>query len=502
MDEFKKRFSAARAIRRAQIEDKAREVYKFCFNGRETEWDEKTKTDDDAEEVFTDIVASIAEEFSGDLFSTMTPENAPWVGYESAGAVEDEKVALEELQAFEAKIDKALHTSNYYDEGPTAFNDAVVGTIALWGDREELNAPISWRALPISHCYLRLGPYGIDDRFYRESYYYSDLQALFPNAKWPRELQDKIKNAKMGQAKVVWGFWKTYKDPANPIWRQEIRVDDKAIGLDEDLEGDGSCPMIVGRFNPMPKSPWGRGPGIRMLPTLRVLDEIVRMNMEGMDRQLDPAFVYPHDGILDLSQGIEAGIGYPAMPGSAESVQPLGLFGNLDYGFFSEERIEQIVRDGFYRDNVQKGKTPPSASQYLGDTQKNRQRMARPAKKTWRELGVGVLQRTEYLEKRSGGSLVGAPDMPGILGGSIIARPISPLERAQSHEDVLIAQSVMSMANEGLGPEQAGVLIDGPKTMRKIKEALKDRIVEFRTEDQLKKMMADMQQGAANAGQA
>lgn len=493
MDEFAKRLSAAKAHRREYIEDAGREVYKFCFNGRETEWDETFRKDREAEEIFSDFPATIAEEFHGELFSTMTPENAPWVAYEAANGVDEGKVeaATGQLGKLEAVISKSIRASNYYSEGMTAFQDAVVGNVAMWVDRPTLSGPANARAIPISKLYLRYGPAGVEDRFFSESYFYRDLPQLFPMANFPMEMRDKIANSN-GTARVIWGFWRDYRDASNPIWRQEIRVDQRPIGMDENLGSEGSCPLVVGRFNPIPNSAWGRGPGIRMLPTLRVLDEVTRMNLEGMDRNLDPAFVYPHDGMLDLSQGIENGIGYPAMPGSAESIQPLGLFGNLDYGFFSEERLQDSIRHGFYRQVIQKGKTPPSASQYMGEEQKDIRRMARPAAALWREFGVGLLKRMEWLERQNGGALQGTR-LPMLLDGTVIARPISPLERAQAREDVLVAQSIMQMAQEGLGPDQAGLLIDGPATVKNIKSKLKDELVAVRSKEEIQQIMQMMQ---------
>ena len=63
-DDFKNRFSAARAHRRDVIEERGREVYKFCFNGREAEWDDRVKNNMDGEEIFSDFPATVA--FAGE----------------------------------------------------------------------------------------------------------------------------------------------------------------------------------------------------------------------------------------------------------------------------------------------------------------------------------------------------------------------------------------------------------------------------------------------------
>lgn len=494
MDEFKQRFEAAKTARQP-IEGSYREIYKFCFNGRESEWDRVSKPDQDPEEIFTDVPSTVAEDFHGELFSTMTPENAPWVEYEAGNAIEEGSVkdAQEELTDYEKAISKAIRASNYYDEGQTAFQDAVCGNVVLWADRNRLNGPATCEAIPLAQCYFRLGVDGIADRFRSTPYFTRDLKALFPDADWPRKIRDKIKNAKSSKSSVIWGFWPTYEDPENPIWRQEIRVDNEEIGLDDDLGEIGAVPMLVGRFNPVSGSPWGRGPGFRMLSTIRVLNAVAEMSLEGMDKNLDPAYTYPHDGILDLEDGIEQGLGYPSMPGSADSIRPIGLVENLDYGFFSEERLEAKIRDGFYREIEQRGKTPPSASQFIGQEQKQLRRIARPASKLWRELGVGLLKRFEYLERQDGGSLQGM-DFPLLEEGVINARPVSPLERAQAREDVLVAQSILDIAAQMMG-QQAVAFINAEATMKNIKEKLKDGLVEFRNVDDAMKFIEAMQGG-------
>ena len=88
-------------------------------------------------------------------------------------------------------------------------------------------------------------------------------------------------------------------------------------------------------------------------------------------------------------------------------------------------------------------------------------------------------------------------ELPLLDDRTVIARPISPLERAQALQDVTTADSIVGMVQERLGPEQAALLVDGPKTYRAIKDTLKDRLVEFRSEEQIMKMIQMMQQQQA-----
>lgn len=82
--------------------------------------------------------------------------------------------------------------------------------------------------------------------------------------------------------------------------------------------------------------------------------------------------------------------------------------------------------------------------------------------------------------------------LPLIEEGVVNVRPISPLERSQAREEVMTAQSIMAMAMETVGPEQANMLIDMPGSMRNVKDKLKDQIVSFRTEEQILAIMQSM----------
>jgi predicted GNAT superfamily acetyltransferase len=91
-----------------------------------------------------------------------------------------------------------------------------------------------------------------------------------------------------------------------------------------------------------------------------------------------------------------------------------------------------------------------------------------------------------------------------IENGVVAPRPISPLERAQAREDVMVSQSIIDMTVQSVGPEQSMVLIDMPTSMKNIKDKLKDKLVTFRTQEEVMQAMMQMQQqqqGAPSDGE-
>lgn len=482
-EEFENRFNCARR-HRERDEAIMREATKFLFNGSECDWDKSVKRGHEAEEIFDTEAAESNEEFTSDLFQYMTPDTVSWVKFEVSSTVPEE--FKEEVDAIiedhSAAIENAIEDSNYYHEGPVAFQSAGIGNVAMWVDTLNPARPAVCEAIPLNECFFTVGPNGLEDRFRKTSYYARDIPVMFPDYDFDKKLALKIKEGK-SDCVVIRGFWRDYSDPGNPRWKGQVKIDGQYFPV-EDIGEEGACPFLAGRYGAKPRRAWGVGPALKMLPKIRTLDVISQMVLEGMDRTLDPAYTYPHDGMLDLSDGIEPGQTYPMMPGTEGRVEPIGGANNMDYGFFIEETMRQIIRKGFYRPDEQKGKTPPSASQYLGDEQKPIRRMIKPASKVWDEFVQHLIKRFEYLEVQAG-----RLDIPMIGSDVIKLRPISPLQRAQSREAVITAQGIMAMATEALG-EQAPLVIDGPRTIKNIKTELGDNIVEVRTEDQI---MAAMQ---------
>ena len=484
-DEFDHRLRAAKKQFNAAKRE-LRELYVFLFNGREREFDSLTKKHEDPEEIYDSTAGDTNLEFSSDLFSFMTPENQRWVDYQPGSAIpeEFEDEAAEAIKVYEAQVDKAIRSSNYYDTGPTVFQDFGVGTAAMWVDRSNISDAITVEPVPLPELRLTAGVRGVEDRFREKRCWARDLPILFRGASFSKELKKKI-DTPGAIVPVIWGFWRDYSDPGNPIWIHTAKADGETIVKDEILGPEGNCPLLVGRFNPQPGLPYGRGPAWMQLPEIRTLDALRRMVLEKMDQSIDPAFTYFRDGLLDLSEGIEAGMGYPTQSPAKDAVQVINTEGNLDYGLFTINELRENIRRGFYRKPSQPGKTPPSASQFIGEEQAELRRMWRPAAPVFAELIASFLRRVEMLEVEAG-ILPGQITVKDTL---VTIRPISPLMRALSREKVIAAQSIMGITRESFD-QQAALLIDGTATMTNIKKALGDELVVFRTEEQLREIAA------------
>lgn len=479
--EFSARLKEAEEWRNA-AETTIKEALSFCAPGREADFITEAK-----EILETEHYSSIAEEcatdLAGDLITYYTPPEAQWASFLVLAEVEpdDEPEVIAIVTDREERIDDAIRASNYYDIAPQwAFEAASHGTAALWLDRGHATAPLHFEVIPPNELLVVPGHQGILDRFRKFKVAADTMPALFARFPWVSLSDDtiarKINATPAPKVEVVYGFWLDWSDAAVPMWRCEITVDGKRVTPETPVTLGpiaGSCPLLVGRFNPQPRKPWARGPGIKALPELRVLDAVGERVLSGLDQATSNTLIYADDGFLDLSNGIIAGAAYAANRGfTRDQVYELPKNVNVDQGWFTEDRIEDRIRRAFYQDGPrQRGETPPTASQWLDERRRVQQRLGKPSAPLWTELIKPMIQRVELLMVESG-----ELDGPITHNGAVLAiEPLSPLQKAQNQDQVMVATANLQLAANTF-QEALPQVIDAPKTMQNIIRVSGDKI--------------------------
>lgn len=477
---FHTRYTNAMQYRNG-IKDFIKEAYEFCAPGRQREFDEtKTTTFDEGDRVVS-IGEQLANDLAGDFVTYFTPPEAKWTEFIVNSEIPEEAVeqVTELVNDREQKLMDLISASNYNDIAPQwGLEAAIHGTPALWVQKSHLTRPMFVEVVPAAEILIAPGHEGILDRFRETTVAASTLPALFSG--WDVDLSDdiiarKIKND-TATVKVCWGFWVDWTDPGNPVWLCEITVDKRRVTPDQPiLLGPlaGACPLLIGRINPRPRQPWGRGPGLQALKDLRLLDAIDEDVLAGLDQTLKTTLIYSDDGFLDLSQGLEAGRAYPAHRGfTRDNIIDLSRSVNVDQGWFTEERIEERLRAFFYQDGPrQRGETPPTAAQWVDERRRVQQRLGKISSPLWTEMIAPFIQRVEFLSVKEGTMDAGITFNETALTIS----PLSPLQKANNQDKVMTARSNLDLA-VAVFQDQAASVIDPVKTFQNIVAASGDEL--------------------------
>lgn len=438
----------------------------------------------DADELQTSLGMEVADDFVTEIIESFTPPEAPWAERKSMPM--DDKSAEQALndkaKAEDEKIFAHIRASNYYSEkGKAAVPDLAIGVIALLIKDPGRGLPIEVLGVPIRELEMGLGPDGrIDDRWMKRNTKYRNLPSLLPGLTMPDEVQQKMRDEPNSVCCVKWGWWRLWAEIGDVTWQSVIFVDDHLVNQAR-LVGEGSCELVIGRFGATPDFAWPDGPAIKCLPDYRQHDELRAAVIENVDFSLRPPVSYEDDGVLNLSNGIESGMAYPKRPNAGRNAferiyepQP------IDAALLDEQRLTQRIRRMHYVDfPEQKGKTPPSASQWLDEMVIRQRRIGTPGYSFWREEPYETFQRFRYLLEKRG--VVKPIELPN--GASL--QPQNPAQRAHDNQEVLTGTRLLQICATAF-PQTLQVSIDDIKTMENFKNKLGDKMVVFRDEEQLK----------------
>lgn len=446
----------------------------------------------------TSFAFELCADFPTVIINTFLPESEAWAKRSASGNLPPEvrQSVNEAARAGDEAIFKAISTSNFYAACGVGFNpDLALGTVGLWIDREFAGGPIVCQPIPIRELEINSGPRGgIDDRFICRWTSNRHLPTLTRGLPLPRDIQDAIKNEPNARTNVTWGFW--YEGSAyGDKWCHVVLIKDKLIHTAE-LTGKGSCPLIVGRFNPSPEWAWGEGPLIQALPDLRHLDALAEMKILNLDLGLAPPITWPDDSWANISEGIATNHAYAVRPGSEGAVKNIYTPNPPQAAVYERADLEQRLRRLFFLDWPQQtGDTPPTATQWLDEMTMAQRRIGGPGRVFWQEFNSAVFNRFRYLLEKDG-----TIQPITIAGKGATLEPYNPAQRASDQQEV--AQFTrFAQIGGAVAPEEFKIHTDGVATLENLSKRLgAERIWVKRDPEQIKAALAQIQ--SLQGGQA
>lgn len=460
-----------------------------------------TKPDDQAE-LQTSLGFECSEDFGSLICDTFMPQTQPWAARAKGALVDDDvwEEVKESVAAGDAKIFEGISASNFYPELAKGVNpDAATGTLAMWIDTGRPGQPIFCQSVPLRELEINVGPTGdIDDRFVVRHTCFGKLPALLPDVTLPSKIAKKVAEKKRDKCVVRWGYWRDWSERGDEVWQHVVMID-KEVVHSAVLRGEGSCPLVVGRFGAFAEWAFGWGPILRALPDLRQLDEQRALFIDSLDGMIRPPMGYPDDQMANLEGGVEAGMFYPVRPGTEGAIKPLYEQPKPDAALFEEANLERRIKRLFYQDfPEQRGDTPPTATQWAEEVKRALRRIGTPGLVFWREFCGGTFLRFQYLLQAAG-----KIEAVKVNGAAVSLTPINPAQREQDALEVAAFNQFVATAGAAF-PEEFKLRVDGAQTMKNLNDKLGGKIVAWRSEDDIKAaaaQIAQLQGGQAPAAQ-
>lgn len=416
------------------------------------------ETDRRTDLIFDETAVVGADELVAQLVDGLTPafsdifRMSPGPRFPEALRAPNIQRELDEIQAY---LHTVLRQSNFQAEMQEYYYDLIIGTgnLAVWDGGKP--GKIEFQAQSLTQLAIDRGPGdSVDGRFRERPVQLRHLKAEWPKATLSAELQQRLKHKDTDSVQVIESFTRDLKRKDTEVWRYEVVVKDtEDVIFADDIEGDGSQPIITTRWSKAPSDLYGRGPLMRVLPAIKTANFLIELTLENAQMAIGSMWLYDDDGVINPDTiTMEPGAWIPRRKGS--SVEPLTSQGRFDISSMSLEEMRGNIRRGLFLEDYDRGgKTPISASEAVFRKQDNNRRMAAAFGRFQAELIFPLIRRVVHILRKQG-----AIELPKLDGQEIDLQVVSPLAQAQQFQDVEAFMGWAGAVGQAYGPESVSLL--------------------------------------------
>jgi hypothetical protein len=432
----------------------------------------------------TSVGFELAGDFVTQVVNTFMPQNEQWCERKPGSSVAKlPQQIVQEIRTGDDQIFQAIKSSNFYAElAKAAYPDLSIGTMAMFVT-DPFPRNFRCQAVPLRELEISLGPDGtVDDRFavrYTKNRYIKSLLGQHIYDQVPPDLREQIEGSPHKPTEVRWGYWRMWDELGDETWQHVVMIKNRVVHSAK-LVGEGSCPLIVTRFNATADWAYALGPFLQNLPEMRQIDELEGQKIAHIELNLTPPYAFPDDSFAAIEQGLEPGMGYPVRVGSEDAIKPIYNPGSPETGVYLIDDKVKRLRKQFYVDYPeQRGDTPPTLGQWMDELARAQRRIGTPGLTFWEEGPAQYFLRFKYmLEKR------GVVKPIKVNGNAVALHPVNPAQLAAEQQDVANFVRAIQILGPAF-PEEFKALVDGGATMKAVVEKMRVSLLKFRDPKQV-----------------
>ena len=210
---------------------------------------------------------------------------------------------------------------------------------------------IVFHSIALAECCISLDPSGKVDTLFRQY----QMTARQVAQQWPDTVPQKVREqAKKQPDAMLDVVHAVYPKPENDKGLSFKSCYVLRAYADAFLEEGGyrRFPYIWARWQRRSGEDYGTGPGMKMLPDIRLINKMEEINLRGLAKVVDPAMFVPDDGFLAPLRTAPGALNYFRGGTLAEGDRPFTLpnAARPDIGMDAMQGLEARIRSGFYVD--------------------------------------------------------------------------------------------------------------------------------------------------------
>lgn len=335
-----------------------REIAEFILPNKDAVNGQRTA----GEKKFTDIFDSTGvhsnELLASALHGMLTNPTTPWFGLTTGVPQLDQDDEVRKwLQDSVRTMHNIMNASNFQTEIHEVYLDlGSFGTGALLIDEDDVDI-VRFLSLPIYQIYIDENYKGlvntvarcfkkplkdIVDEFGEQVFHDLQQADLLKDPHKEFEILHVVgENTKYNPHFIEVGNMKFY---------EEYILKDKKVTLAS--RGYNTFPLAIPRWTKMSGEKYGRSPGMKSLPDIKMINMMMKVTIRGAQKVVDPPLQAPDDGIMGPVRSTPGGITY-YRAGSSDRVEPLNTGARPEIGFDIMEDVRTRIRSAFFIDQLQ-----------------------------------------------------------------------------------------------------------------------------------------------------
>ncbi|MDD2654650.1 MAG: portal protein [Candidatus Omnitrophica bacterium] len=300
------------------------------------------------------------------MHNGLTPDNSKWFNWHLRPKELNDIPEVKKIREKRADITREyLQSSNYHEQTKQCYRQlAGLGTGIKWREKDP-DKMFRFEVLKLSECALIENRRGMIDCLFRECKW----TARNAYKAWGDKCSDAIKTAVKSESgssidqeypfvmavvpREDFGLARdvTLKDNQNMkyacLWIDQTAPDGQKV-MEE--SGFNIFPASVPRWEKIPgdRSPYGRGPGIKALQDMGMLNELAKSNAMAAELMLFPSLAVPASGFDKTLKLTPRGQNRYTGADSNNGIYPINQVGSLPYSIDIQKAMREAVMDRFY----------------------------------------------------------------------------------------------------------------------------------------------------------
>jgi len=451
----------------------------------------------DQDDVFDSTLQEVADDWAANIADEATPSYRDWASHEPVDSLSQsaKKQIAPFVKARKKLVYDTIRESSFEQSSQECYLDLGIGPCGMMIRYTRVGQPIDCEYAPLAQLLLGPGPMGgVGVRFWERKVKVRNLDTIWPDIDWSHIKPTlELRRQDKGSVTILEGGIRDYDAPEE-AWDWYV-IERNKVCYHKRFTGRGSCPLQVGRIFVSEPSAYGVNPGAKALAPARTLNEMAYLELKRTAKVVDPPGIFSDPtGTLNPEAGFEPGIWHEA--GDGFNVQDLAPQNDVREAYFKREELKMEIRRALYQDKpYQRGQTPPSASQWIGEERMTAQRRTLYRARLHNEWTLSIIHRFEWiLEKR------GQLDPIEYEGEIVDVRPVTPLSRAADLAEVEAGEKLLAIVGSYF-PNELGLEVNVRKTVDEFKKRMGDETVILNSDEERGAIMEQRAMQAGGAGE-